>query len=176
MLLVWVLKLGKREILMQLQFNFLTTTYIYSCPNLSSSLSLWISFSVTILSDSNPSEVYLYLSPSKFCSRWSCLFSNITAIWIAPVNINALQLHYIYTSSRDRNLFCKWERKYMCVVQCGVLSDSQYHSHTATKVFLSPRNSISSFITPNGSSPRLFLSPSFNIYNDSENISGIWNG
>lgn len=33
----------------------------------------------------------------------------------------------------------------------------------SNKSFLFPKNSISSFITPNGSSPRLFLSPSFNI-------------
>ena len=68
----------------------------------------------------SPPEVYHSPPPgSEFCSRWSCLFSNITAAWIAPVNINAPQLHYLYLPRGIANLFCKWERKDMWYVQAG---------------------------------------------------------
>ena len=68
----------------------------------------------------SPQEVYHFPLPrSEFCSRWSCLFSNITAAWIAPVNINAPQLHYLYLPRGIANLFCKWERKDMWYVQAG---------------------------------------------------------
>ena len=90
--------------------------------------------------------IYIYLSPSKFCSRWSCLFSNITAIWIAPVNINALQLHYIYTSSRDRNLFCKWERKYMCVWSNVAFYRTHNITHTPQQKFSFPPEILSAVL------------------------------
>ena len=105
MTIVRVLKLGKWGILMQLQFcNYKLHISISVKPmNLSRPFLLMVT----------PLWKFIYLSRSIFCSRWSCLFSNITAAWIAPVNSNALQLHCIY-SPRDRNLFCKWERKDMC--------------------------------------------------------------
>ena len=128
----------------------------------------------------SPPEVYHSPPPgSEFCSRWSCLFSNISAAWIAPVNINAPQLHYLYLPRGIANLFCKWERKDMWYVQAGrsIGLSISLTQHTPQQKFSSfPRNSISGFIAPNGSSPQLFLSPSFNVYNDSENIWGIWNG